>query len=526
VTLAPEVLEILEEFPRDWFQEESWLRGDLSYLVKRDGQQRAYEFVRNWEEENPGDPGPIFLDCHRGFGKSALELILAWERCLRTPGYTARYGAPSVTDGRDVITEIFNGFLMAACPSYLRPQKSGDVWTFYNPRWGDVEARSRLVLVGCKEHADSQRNKRSNSIFLDELRNIARPKYVIEDVFSPHFITKEAPLMVIASTPPRTTGHFIFKELIPKCQRRGSYLRIRGSENSDFTARDQRVMVTMVGAIGSPSYRREIECEAIADLSVLAVPEFSEKKEEILFESYREPSYWWPCVGADWGFKDYNAILFGGLDWHLGALIIRDEIVVNAITTNEIARRIREKEHELYCYAKLKHQIRRFADNDLQILHDLAKDHGLRFAPAEKVAKKGDEWACLVALRDAFLRGQIRIARKCENLIYQLENTQYNEKRTDFVRPDYADDQDPDSPIQGHADALKALEYLWRSVKSMARVRPFPALELPKGHWVNPFAEKPPELTGPGCSRTAATQVTSHADHITGRKLAPPRRWK
>lgn len=524
MSLAPEILEILDELPVELAREEAWLRGDLYHLLKQDGQRRAYEFIETWEAENPDDPGPVFLDCHRGFGKSALELILAWERCLRTPGYTARYGAPSVTDGRDVIAEVFNGFLMGACPAYLRPQKSGDVYTFYNPRWGDVEARSRLVLVGCKEYAESQRNKRSNLVLLDELRNIARPKYVIEDVFAPHFVSKENPLMVIASTPPKVTGHYIFRELKPKCMRRGAYLCVRGSENSDFSSRDKKVMISLMGAEDSPAYRREIECAEIADLSVLAVPEFTEKKDEILFERYREPSHYWPVVGADWGFKDYNAILFGSLDWHLGALIIRDEVVVNALTTNEIASRIRVKEEELFRYAKLRPQTRRFCDNDLQIMHDLARDHGLRFAAAEKVARKGDEWAALVALRDGFVRRQIRISKRCRNLIHQLENTQFNERRTDFVRGEYAEDLDPETPIQGHADALKALEYLWRSVKSMVRVRPFPALELEKGQWVNPFAPLPEELTGPGSVRQPAAAITSHSEHITGRRVGGRRR--
>jgi hypothetical protein len=96
----------------------------------------------------------------------------------------------------------------------------------------------------------------------------------------------------------------------------------------------------------------------------------------------------------------------------------------------------------------------------------------------------------------------------------------WNEHRTNFARPDMEDEQDPDSPILGHADALMALVYLWRMVKSSFQADPRPVEEPGPGQWRNPYA-KQSEDGRPITSRPV--KVTNYSDHVTGR-IAPKRR--
>lgn len=510
---APEVLERLAKLPNSWGYEEMWLRGRLRYLMKPDGQLRAYDFIHNFIDTHPGDPGPIVLNCHRGFGKSALEIILGWEFCLKYPGWTSRYATPDVKLGEDIMEEILSTFLIRACPPFLRPVKSGNTYTFRNPRWNDPEATSRFILIGCHEHAERQRGKRSNFVGLDELRQIRRPKYVCEDVFAGHFIAKERPLFVITSTPPKTTGHYFTKSLIPWAQKRTSYVEVAGSGNDDFTAEDRQKMLQILMLESheektiqeTPAYQREIECKLVADRSALAIPEFYASGSVIT--KYIPPSHFYPVVGIDFGHIDYNAALMGICDFQRSALVIRQEFVKNSIATSELAEGMKEAEYAAWGHAEdLKHQVQRWADNDPQCIYDLSCDYGLTMAPVVKAWKAG-KWASLNALRTAIKEGRIIIHSDCVNLIFQLENAEINDARTDFVKPDYASEQDPASPILGHADALMALVYLWKMCHGILQVDPFPPRELELGEF------RPPRFTKANLPQTPLTEESSH---ITG----------
>lgn len=509
---TPEVLNELSRMPKAWVLHELWCRGDLQHLLKQDGQLRAYLAIKRWREERPGDPGPYVVNAHRGFGKTALEIILAWEECLKYPYWTARYATPDIKQGEDILGEVLSTFLLGACPPHLRPHKSGNTYTFRNPRWKDPNATSRFILVGCAEHADSQRGKRSNFVGLDEIRDVRKARYVVEDVFAHHFITKDRPFFLICTTPPKTTGHYFTKNLVPYCKKRGAYVEIPGSENEDFTEEDRKKVLKVLmiedhkGIEDTPAYQREIECKLVADRSVLAVPEFYQSTHVI--SGYTPPSHFWPVEGIDFGHIDYNAALCGIVDYHRSTLVIRSEFVRNSIATSELAEGVRAAELEAWGdEERLKHPPQRWADNDAQLIYDLIRDYDLPMAAVRKDWKHG-KWAALNAARTAFKERRILIHEDCVNLIFQLENAEINERRTDFERADYAADQDPSSPILGHADALIALVYLWWMCHALLTTDPFPAEDLSGGQF------RPPNF-GPK-EYLPEVRVTEDSGHITG----------
>ena len=512
MVVEPAVLDALADLPEHWVYSEFWGRGNLEYLLKPDGQTRAYKAIHKWRDDNPGDPGPYVVNAHRGFGKTALEIILAWEECLKYPGWTARYATPDIKQGEDILAEVLADFLLGACPLWLRPHKRDNTYTFRNPKWNDSEATSRFILVGCKEHADGQRGKRSNFVGMDEIRDIRRPRYVVEDVFASHFITKERPFFLICSTPPRTTGHYMIKNLIPYAKSRGAYIEIKGSENTDFTDEDREkiLKVLMIESHkeveDTPAYQREIECELVADRTVLACPEFYASEHTIT--SYTPPSHFWPVTGVDFGHIDYNVALCGCCDFYRSALIITDEFVKNSIATSELAIGLKAAEFRAWGSEEdLKHMPQRWADNDAQLIYDLSRDYDVSIAPVRK-DWKGGKWAALSALRTAIDNGRVLIHTDCVNLIFQLENAEINEQRTDFVKADYAADQDPSSPILGHADALMALVYLWWMCNALCTTDPFPPRDIEGGEFVSP-------RFGP-LDKLPDARITEDSRHITG----------
>lgn len=508
----PEVLDALAKLPKKWATDELWLRGSLRHLLKKDGQTRAYDAIKAWRKANPGDPGPFIINAHRGFGKTALEIILCWEECLKRPNVTTRYAPPDVEQGKDIVQEVLSTFLLGACPPHLRPHKSGNTYTFQNPRWKDPEAISRFILVGCKEDADAQRGKRSNMIAIDEIRDIRRPKYVVEDVFAHHFLTKDEPFLLITSTPPKTTGHYFSKTLVPHAKANGSYVEIRGSDNDDFTDEDRKKVLKILmiedlrGVEDMPAYQREIECKLVADRSVMAVPEFYKSRHVVTH--YQAPSHFFPLVGVDFGHIDYNAAICAVPDFHRGFLVLRSEFVANSITTSQLADGIKAAERVAWGQPDgLAHQPRRVADNDIQAIYDLSRVYGLDMGAVRKDWKKA-RWGALNFYRTAVKEGRILIHEDCESVIYQHENAEINEKRTDFVRADWADDQDPSTPILGHADALMAVVYLWWMCHDVLTVDPFPQRDLEGGEFLPPIF---------GTDETPQAIVTEDSSHITGR---------
>jgi hypothetical protein len=450
-----------------------WMEGDLGWLVTEGAQRTAYEFIRGIHEKDPNSTAPIVLNIHRGGRKTFLISILAWERCLREPNHIALWIGPTKEEASRV-SDLALRFLMAQTPEDLRPEPSASgIYTFQNPAWENPDAVSRLYVLGAKEGAESLRGLRAGTVVLDEFRNFDDPEHAIKDVCVPFFIDRDNPLFVVASTPPRTTGHYFSSILIPQAERTGRYLCIPSSRNPAFTAKEEEKIVAGFGSKDSSAWRREMECELIGDEGSLAIPSFTKKKKAIVRECER-PSHYCPFLFADVGYVDATAVLFSYIDFEAQRLVIEDELVATQIGTKALVDAVKAREEAVFGGAALKHLTRRWADATPRELDDLRAD-GLYFSAARTGEEKWDKWAGIARLESLVREERVAINPRCRHLVFQIENAIKNKHHTDLERIPAREGEDPTAPIVGHWDALWALAYGAWQIRPYWLQDPFPA---------------------------------------------------
>ncbi|MGH7394464.1 MAG: hypothetical protein ACRDV9_06010 [Acidimicrobiia bacterium] len=450
--------------------QELWYRGDLRHLCMEGGQTEAYDFVHSWSTLNPGHPGPLLLELHRGAGKTALLLILDLERCLTHPGETARAGGPTLKQSIQICREVLP-LVLQTCPHGLRPEarEGGARLEIKNPRWPMGAIPSTLHVIGCKEEAGAQRGLRSNLITLDELREFDSPQAVVEDVFMPHFLHRDRPLMVIASTPPKVPGHY-FNTLLDRAMPEGRCLTIPSSRNTGFAAADRRKLLAVYGSEDCVAWRREMECHRIADLDALVLPSFSKNKTQIV-QAWPRPTHFYPFSSLDIGFVDASGAVFAYIDFLNQQLVVEEEFCKTSQGTLALVSALQEIEHRLFAGTPHASQIRRWADADPRALEDM-RQAGLAFSSC-KSGEKLDKWAPVALLESLFAQCKVKIHPRCRNLIYQLENAAKNKHHTDIQRLQQ-EGLHPDSPIASHFDCLHALAYLANKARSYWLANPFP----------------------------------------------------
>lgn len=490
-------------------QDELWYRGELRYLIagkRPHGQLQAYDRIKAWKRENPKHPGPIVLLTYRRFGKSFLDAIHAAETALRTPGACVKVGAGWYKQIRDIFRPVWNKVLRA-CPGALQPDPSGYTYTFRNPRWREPGATSEVTLVGCNiEHGDRLRGTDLDFCSLDEARDINELIYVIQDVLWPQFLRREAPLLVLSSTMPKTLAHD-FIELKNRARREGRLIDFRVAnldrdpmvppepeENLDWSHEDEWLVLAGGITKDSPTWRREFMNEEVPDLEALIIPEWFHVGEKSTFtKDYTDrhegrPRHFFAYMGCDLGWDDQTAILHGFHDFDQDLLVIEAEIVRNRTTPKEIAQLIKDREEELYPGAYARRQIQRYSDNDKLTLASLTQDHDVWVWPAEK----HDKLEAIAQLRTRVGAGKLRVHKRCKELIYQLKNGIWDERRKEFIR----------TKTLGHCDAIDALIYLNRMIN--VRANPGPVMGKPE----DPNVFTPPWVT-------SMDQVVTNQSRIT-----------
>jgi hypothetical protein len=184
-------------------------------------------------------------------------------------------------------------------------------------------------------------------------------------------------------------------------------------------------------------------------------------------------------------------------------VVQRDWARLNA-SEADIAPAIQQIEHELWNGPNEKTEPRlgrwngkefkqnpylRVSDVQPLMLHNLARDHGLRFANVNKVtgAKTELKEAAVHSVRAAIGRGQVVIDPACTTLIAHLEAAQWNDQRSDYRR----------HSVHKHFDALDALVYLWRSVARNKNPFPPSHIKIPKSELAAGSVPQKPPLTSP-----------------------------
>ncbi|MES2367541.1 MAG: hypothetical protein V4563_16820, partial [Pseudomonadota bacterium] len=244
-------------------------------------------------------------------------------------------------------------------------------------------------------------------------------------------------------------------------------------DNAYITAQEKAVLIEELGGQQATATRRELYCEFVIEENRAVIPEFSEAR-----HVYKEgadlaiPVWRDKYTSMDLGFNDDTHALFAWWDFHNAQLVVEDEVRrANELTSN-IVKMVKEK--ELAVWGDRRPHMR-IADNDPQILHDMAS-LGLAFSPTRKTDKE----AAINSLRSMFAQGKIRIHERCANLILQLKVGIWNSKRTDYER----------LPGIGHLDGVDALVYLNRMIDRNHNPEPAGYGQYHSTHFVMPAAKK------------------------------------
>jgi hypothetical protein len=164
----------------------------------------------------------------------------------------------------------------------------------------------------------------------------------------------------------------------------------------------------------------------------------------------------------DIGGSDLTAVVFGYYDYLNATLVIEDEYVVGKeVNTKDLAEAIKKIETTLWVnpidMSPVPPYMRVADNNNLILLTDLQRDHGITFIPT----RKDNREAAINSLDVAIGSKKIIINPKCKHTIYHAKFAEWNNQRTKFKNLK----DSPSGEIKGgHADALAALIYLHRNI--------------------------------------------------------------
>ena len=429
-----------------------WKRGCIFYQLNST-QRQLYDLV------SEADKRIIVWLASRRIGKSYTLCVMAIEKCIKEKKSIVKYLCPDAKQARTVIVPII-AMILEDCPKSLRPEYLKQEGKYVFPNGSELQ-----IAGNDGGRAESLRGGFAHLCIIDEAGFCDNLKYNVQSILLPT-VTTTGGKIILSSTPPRTAGHE-FTYFIEKAQEQGTFIKKTIFENVMFSpAQVQEIMEAYEGGIENPEFRREYLCDISRSLDDLIVPEFTpELRLEVVREHIRPPFFDY-YVSADIGFKDFTAILFGYYDFRASKLIIEDEIVVNKMTTETLAGLIKAKEAKLL-YEPTTNETRvpylRVSDNNLFVINDLQKLHGITFIPTQKDEKE----AAINAMRIMMNSRRIIINPRCVTLIRHLEKGEWKKSSTGKTR-DFARSAD-----NGHYDTLDSLIYLVRNIQ-LSR-NPYPA---------------------------------------------------
>jgi len=314
-------------------------------------------------------------------------------------------------------------------------------------------------------------------VVIDEVRNIDYLSYVVRMVIQPMWRGATDPLFLMLTTPPEEVDHdFLTYE--ERARRSDSLMVIPASENPDWTADDDRMMLAEYGSKQDPGWRRELGCERIPDIARLVTPEWGSSDGKHLVKYDVRPTHYRGYVGMDAGWKDHTGMVFALYDFEKRRIVCLGEVFVNYTATVELAQLMVAKIRALFP-KELRRDVLIKAETTALTMADFNRALGGLEAPYYVgEAEKGDIWGGINMLRSGISQGRLVLDENCVELDYQLKNARRNERNTDIER----------SKRMGHADLLVALVYLYRHV--LWEENPFPVRETrpTSTQMVNPYA--------------------------------------
>lgn len=436
-----------------------WELGELSYKLK--GKQKdIYNYIRN----NERDVSTVL--CSRRIGKSFILNLLATEICIKNPNAIVKYACPQQRMVTTIIKPIMRSIL-EDCPADLKPEWMSQEKIYKFPNGSEIQ------IAGTDNgNADNLRGGYATLCIVDEAGFCDDLDYVVNSIMLPTTDTTDGKI-VLASTPNfKDPNHEFHNSFAIPAEAEGNIAKFTIYDSPMLTPEKiQKIIDRYPGGVTNAKFKCEYMVEIPRSSETTVIPEFHENKLNIIKADIKKPSFYDAYVSMDVGFKDLTFAIFAIYDFKEAKLKILDEYVINGpeMTTKKLAEEIKKKENIRFLDEETNEvqvPYLRVMDNDLKLINDLSILHGLQFIPT----KKDNKEAAINNARLWFSDGRVEIHERCRNLIYHLENAQWNKARTDFA---HLRDSPNGEVLGGHADGLPAVVYMIRNILDSRN--PFPA---------------------------------------------------
>jgi len=430
-----------------------WERGCLNYKLHA-AQKEIYDSIKNSERK-------IITVCSsRRIGKSFLLLTLATEICSSKPGSIIKYICPRQKQVKTILKPIMQE-ITSDCPNDMRPEFKIADRIFLFPNGSEIQMEG-----SDNENHENIRGGKADLCIVDEAGFCSELEYVVRSVLFPTVQTTNGKVILI-STPSDSPDHPFITMFMKPAEYDGSLIVKTIYDNPMLTQRQiDETISEYPGGVENPSFQREFLCKVIIDEDSAVIPEFTEELQSRVVKEWKMPSFYDAYVSMDPGFKDLTAVLFAYYDFEDDKVIIEDEIVLNGpkLTTDLLAELILDKESELFFDRITLEPLEpymRVSDNNLFLINDLQRLHGITFIPTAK----DDKTSALNKTRMLIAQGRVIINPRCSNLIKHIKGATWTNGKKTFAR----------SPDNGHYDCVDALIYLLRNIS-------FTKNPYPEGH--------------------------------------------
>lgn len=451
-------------------------------------QKKIYEFINASSDRN------LVVNCSRRLGKSYYLTVIAIQQCLRKPNSIVKMIQPEVKMIRTNIRPIIKKIL-EDCPDSLRPdfKTQDNIYVFKNG--------SEIQLAGTDNgNHEKLRGGDSDLCIIDEAGFCSELDYIVKSVLGPTTFLTKGKIVISSTTPPNPDHEFVKYMQQAEIENRVIRKTIFDALEDDRGTANPRITEEIiadevkkhVGGVDSESFRTEFLCQVIYNSKDSVVPEFTDLIQQDTVVNWPKPVFYDRYTAMDIGYEDLTFLVFGYWDFDNGVLVIEDEFHINGpeMTTPTLAKHIKAKEEALWTNrltGEFEKPLIRVADNNLILINDLQKDHGLTFFATDKHNKD----AYLGEMRKMIASRQIIIHPRCKTLISHLKSATWNKARSDFKR----------SPDNGHYDGVAALMYLCRNLDKARNPYPrgyrYSKLGTPGQIFINPNAqdEQNPQYT-------------------------------
>ena len=408
----------------------------------------------------------LTLSCTRRGGKSYLLIIYASQVCLSGANRIVKYVLPEQKMARTIIKPLIRE-IFKDCPEHLKPKYNSIDSKYVFPNGSEIQ------LAGSDAgNADRLRGTDAHLCLVDEAGFCSDLTYIINSVLMPLTLLTNGKIILSSTVPPNSEHDFV-KEYMESAALNDTLMvkTIFDFRDDDLFSPNpritdetiQQIIDAIPGGMESPAFQNEYMCRLTHNDRDKVIPEFSPELEKDTVIPWLRPPYAFKYESMDIGFRDLTGCLFGYYDFDNAVVVIEDEVVMSgpAMTTDALAKKIKDKELELWqnkMTGEVEKVHKRVADNNLILLNDLARLHGIYFM----ATRKDDKEAQINNLRMMIANRQVIIHPRCKVLLHHIKNTRWNKQRTDFLR----------TSDGAHGDLLMALVYLVRNLDK--NINPYP----------------------------------------------------